>query len=200
VINYLLGEAEPAHVAATTSKLVFTGEMPAGLHCVDCEHKLTCPESKYHPELSTGAALQSKNPEDYLCAFAADTGNEDSGNALIEYASGVGAVYTQNFYSRRDAACRKWRCISHRGTIEFDLVTSKVLIWEHHRPVNEVLDVRGEGGHGGGDVGLALNFLRMIRGEEESVSPLEAGLRSALICLLARESANTRTFQDAGAV
>lgn len=199
VINCLLGDVEPAWVAAMKSKLVFTGDKPAGLRCVDCDEKFTCPESKHNPSAATGAALQT-GKDDYLCAFATDTGNEDSGNALIEYANGVQASYTQNFYSRRGSACRKWRCIGHLGTIEYDLATATANVWIHHQPVHEVLEVKGEGSHGGGDGQLAINFLDMIQGRAESVSPLSAGLRSALICLLARESAETRTFQDAAAV
>ncbi|MCG3178426.1 MAG: Inositol 2-dehydrogenase/D-chiro-inositol 3-dehydrogenase [Phycisphaerae bacterium] len=196
VISYLLGEADPVQVAAMTSKRVFRGDHPAGLKCVDCDEKFSCLESKHNPAAATGAPLQTAK-EDYRCAFAVDTGNEDSGNAIIEYAGGTQGVYTQNFYSRRGSACRKWRCIGHLGTIEYDLATTTANLWMHHQPVHEVLDVRGEGGHGGGDAQLAINFLRMVRGQEESKSPLAAGLRSALTCLLARESAATRTFQSA---
>jgi len=51
------------------------------------------------------------------------------------------------------------------------------------------------GGHGGGDIVLAHNFLELIRGEAESVAPLEAGLQSVLMCLKARESAVDHTFK-----
>lgn len=197
VINYLLGDhLNPARVAAMTSKLIFRGDKPAGLKCIDCGEKLTCPESKHNPTLSTGAALQAPK-DDYLCAFAADTGNEDSGNALIEYDNGTQACYSQNFYSRRGAFTRKIRAIGHLGTVEFDWATEKATVWMHHVSRVETYDCTSSGqGHGGGDYALISNFLDTLLGRAQSLSPLSAGLRSALICLMARESATTRTFQE----
>ena len=197
LINRALGEVEPACVAAMSSKLVFRGDRPAGLKCVDCGERHRCLESRYNKLAGTGAKLQAP-VEEYQCAFASDTGNEDSGNVLIEYANGVQAVHTQNFYSRRGAACRKIRVIGHRGTLEFDYATEQAVVWIHHHSTVERYDCRADGeAHGGGDKQLAVNFLRMLKGEAESAAPLAVGLRSALICLLARESAATRQFQDA---
>ncbi len=196
-INALLGEPEPAWVAAMSSKLVFRGDRPAGLRCVDCDQRLVCPESKFNPTMSTGAALQTDR-DNYRCAFAVDTGNEDGGNLIVEYETGVQANYTQNFYSRRGSACRKVRCIGHLGSLELDYGTGQATVWAHHANRVEQLDCRVTGeGHGGGDSALAINFLQCVLGQAESDSPLSAGLRSVLICLLARESARTRTFQSA---
>jgi hypothetical protein len=54
------------------------------------------------------------------------------------------------------------------------------------------------GGHGGGDEELALNFIRIMQGREESKSPIQAGILSALMCLKAAESSRTNTFQEIG--
>jgi predicted dehydrogenase len=200
VINVLLGEPEPVRVAAMCSKLVFRGNKPAGLRCIDCPEKLTCLESKFNPTAATGAGLQTK-PELYQCCFAADTGNEDSGDAIIEYANGVKANYSQNFYSRREAAMRRVRAIGHLGTVEFDWATEQARVWMHHTSRVETFDCRSKGeSHGGGDAALVINFIQCLKGKAESMSPLSAGLRSALICLLARESSRTGTFQAAKAV
>ena len=197
VINCLLGEPEPVRVSAMFSKLVFHGDKPAGLRCVDCPEKLTCLESKFNPSASTGAANQDK-ADQYRCCFATDTGNEDSGDALIEYATGAKANYSQNFYSRRDAAVRRTRAIGHLGTVEVDFVNERTRLWIHHSSRSADYDCRSKGeGHGGGDNALAANFMQCILGKAESVSPLAAGLRSALICLLARESAKTNAVQTA---
>ncbi len=52
------------------------------------------------------------------------------------------------------------------------------------------------GGHGGGDSTLMDNFSAIMKGKTGvSIAPLEAGLTSALICLKAKESAETGTFQ-----
>ncbi len=51
------------------------------------------------------------------------------------------------------------------------------------------------GGHSGGDEKLMRNFFDVIRGEDTSHSPLQEGLLSAAMCLAARTSAATATFQ-----
>ncbi|MBT2292150.1 hypothetical protein J7E73_24050 [Paenibacillus albidus] len=49
-------------------------------------------------------------------------------------------------------------------------------------------------GHGGGDQQLISNYLKVIRGEEKSATPLDDGLLSALLCLKANESAEKGSF------
>ena len=193
-VNSLLGGNKPQMVTAMTSKQVFRGTHPAGLHCQDCSEKLTCHESPYHP--SRPAPLPVGQPAKEMCAFAVDTGNEDSGSALIRYESGLHVSYSQNFFVRGKAARRGARLIGYHGTIEFDWYPERLRVFYHHEPEVETHDFDPDGGsHGGGDGLLAANFLEVIRGEAESVSPLANGLENALLCLKARESAQTNTFQ-----
>jgi hypothetical protein len=49
--------------------------------------------------------------------------------------------------------------------------------------------------HFGGDATLVRNFIDVARGAAPSQYPLEAGTLSALLCLRARDSARTATFQ-----
>ncbi|MFN8541030.1 MAG: hypothetical protein U0232_26555 [Thermomicrobiales bacterium] len=42
------------------------------------------------------------------------------------------------------------------------------------------------------------DFLNIVTGQGESRAPLEAGLLSVEMCLLARESCRTRAFQTVG--
>jgi len=131
-----------------------------------------------------------------MCAFAEDTGNEDSGSAVIQYETGMHACYSQNFFARKSAGKRGASLFGYKGTIEFDWYTEVLKVHMHHAPRVETYDLKSAGAsHGGGDTVLADNFVRMIRGEQESVAPLEAGLLSVLMCLKAKESAETRTFQ-----
>ena len=44
-INALVGQ-RPVRITAMESKTVFRGEMPAGLHCVDCDRQVECPEAQ----------------------------------------------------------------------------------------------------------------------------------------------------------
>jgi predicted dehydrogenase len=192
-INYLLGDNAPRTISAMTSKRVFRGTHPAGLRCADCAERKGCAESPYY--LSRPLPLPLDQPAKEMCAFAVDTGNEDSGSALIEYASGMHAVYSQNFYVRNKAAKRGARLIGYKGTIELDWYPEKLQVFMHHEPKVETHEFEADGGHGGGDEVLATNFLAMIRGEAKSVSTLDQGLANTLMCLKAKESAATHQFQ-----
>ena len=192
-INSLLGDNQPRVITAMKSKQIFKGDHPAGLRCMDCSERTTCHESPYHP--SRPGALPLKQASPSMCAYAVDTGNEDSGSAIIQYESGMHVNYTQNFFARNKAGKRGATLIGYKGTIEFDWYTDVLKVFLHHTGRTETHQFDSSGGHGGGDTMLASNFLKVIRGEEESVAPIEAGLLSALMCLKAKESAETHTFQ-----
>lgn len=185
-INYLLG-LKPVSICAMKSKQIFKGQHPAGLKCVDCEENTTCPES----------TIANNEWGDY-CAFGVDTGNEDSGSALIRYETGMHVSYTQNFFVRRSAGKRGARLLGYKGTLEFDWVTSEVKVHMHHKSVTETYNVKlsANSGHGGGDETLMSNFLGILNHNEVSRTSMDDGLLSALMCLKATESAETSKFLD----
>lgn len=194
-INFLLG-LRPVQICAMKSKQVYRGDHPAGLRCDDCDEWDTCLESPFH-RYYTKHESDRVQPSGLWCGFAVDTGNEDSGSALIRYHTGMHVCYSQNFFARRSAGKRGATLLGYRGTLEFDWYTDEVRVVMHHEPRVETYRTDSKAAsHGGGDTVLADNFLRLIRGEAESVSPLSAGILSVLMCLKAKESAETNTFQD----
>ncbi|WJH35610.1 Gfo/Idh/MocA family oxidoreductase [Paenibacillus sp. CC-CFT747] len=188
-LQHLIG-GRPTDVCAMVSKQIFRGDKPAGLKCADCEEKLTCKESTYGVVRG-----EDTTPAGEYCAFAVDTGNEDSGSALIRYESGMHVSYSQNFFARRKAASRGARLLGYKGTLEFDFYTDEIKVFPHHSPHTEVYRMDGSEAHFGGDQVLADNFLKVMRGEARSSSDMNSGLLSALVCLKARESSLTGTFQ-----
>ncbi|BBH21303.1 hypothetical protein Back11_26480 [Paenibacillus baekrokdamisoli] len=185
-INHLIGQ-QPIGIYAMSSKQVFKGDKPAGLTCMECEENRTCAES------TVGTPMQ----EDWrYCCFAKDTGNEDSGSALIRYENGMHASYSQNFFARRGAAARGARLLGYKGTIEFDFTTGLLRVHNHHTPRVDSYQFEGDNNHYGGDEKLAANFLAIMRGQESSDSTLKDGLLSALMCLKAKLSAETGTLQE----
>jgi predicted dehydrogenase len=125
-INYLIGlKAET--ICAMKSKQIFKGNKPAGLTCEKCDERHICPESTIVNGLGA------------YCCFGVDTGNEDSGSAIIQYESGMHAVYTQNFFVRNKAGKRGARLLGYKGTLEFDWYTSEVKVYMHHVPRVEIL-------------------------------------------------------------
>jgi predicted dehydrogenase len=187
-INYLLG-IKPVVICAMKSKQVFKGDKPAGLKCADCSENQTCLDSTVNHE----ADLSETGP---YCCFAVDTGNEDSGSAVIQYDSGMHVSYSQNFFARKGAGTRGARLLGYKGTLEFDWYTNQLKVYMHHTPRLENYELKTEDEfHGGGDAVLARNFVEVIQGKAKSNSTLESGLLSALMCLKAKESAETATFQ-----
>ena len=194
-INHLVG-VQPKMVCAMTSKQIFKGDHPAGLKCDECDEWDTCPESPFHVYYSKNETPRV-TPSGRRCAFATDTGNEDSGSAIIRYETGMHACYSQNFFARKTAGKRGATLLGYKGTVEFDWYTDELKVHMHHAPRVETYTIdASSASHGGGDTVLVDNFVRVIRGEQKSVSPLSAGLLSVLMCLKAKESAATHTFQE----
>lgn len=119
-INSIL-RSRPVEICAMTSKQIFKGDKPAGKLCDECEEKQTCPESY----------ISTHRAGEYLygpwCCFAEDTGNEDSGSAIIRYETGMHVVYSQNFFARRGAGLRGARFLGYDGTAEFDFQSGDVV-------------------------------------------------------------------------
>lgn len=191
-INYVLG-LKPVRICAMTSKRVFNGRKPAGLMCRECDERELCLESPYNLDL-----YGQETPVGEYCSFAADSGNEDSGSALIEYETGMHVTYSQNFFIRNKVGSRGARFMGYKGTVEFDWYTNEVKVFMHHTARAEIYKIEaGEAGHGGGDFVLIRNFIDLVKGnKEKSVSSLDDGLLSALMCLKAKESAQTKTYQN----
>jgi len=186
-INSMLGLA-PVAICAMESKMVFKGDMPAGTVCADCPEKDKCPEA---PDLLRKIG---EDPTGYRCCFAVDTGNQDSGSAIIRYENGLHAVYTQNFVARKSAGKRGARFIGYLGTVEFDFPTATITIYDHKSATKEVIDMSAESGvHFGGDRRLAESFVAVMRGEP-SPSTLAEGILSVEMCLAAKESAAENRF------
>lgn len=186
-INYILDQ-KPVSVTAMTSKQIFKGTKPAGLKCVDCAENRTCEES-------TAFFKGPKRETWAYCSFAEDTGNEDSGSALVRYESGMHVSYSQNFFVRNKAGYRGARFMGYKGTMEFDFYKSQMKIFMHHTPRVETIDFELGNDHFGGDAALVKNFAAIMKGEATSIARMDDGLMSALMCLKARESAETGTFQ-----
>ena len=192
VINYLCGET-PKMVCAMKSKQLFKGNMPAGLRCSACDRTEECMESTYNIEKT-----RNDTPRSDYCCYAVDTGNEDSGSMIVQYESGMHAIYSQNFFARKKAARRGARLYGYKGTLEYNFTKDEICIYDHmsdkvtrmefHTPAN---------GHGGGDQVLIQNFVDLIRGKvTESISPLSAGIVSAEICLAAKEASEGMEYRE----
>ncbi len=199
-LTYLVGKV-PQRMIAVESKTVFTGDMPAGLYCLDCPKQKECPESQYNLFYKQGiiddmAEAASWWDGRWQCSFAEDTGNHDAATAILQYESGAHLTYTQMFYARRGAAKRGAILTGYKGTVSFDWNTDEVVVHHHHS--GRVERHRAEaigGGHHGGDEQLAHDFLAILNGTGPSRATIHDGILSAQLCLMAKRSCETNAFQ-----
>jgi len=120
--------------------------------------------------------------------------NEDSSSALLEFANGVSGVYTQVFYSKRDAEARGATISGYKGTVSFDWYRNEIKRVRHYEPLTDLISLGDGANHFGGDGLLGKNFMEVVRGCASSLSPLAAGLQSVYACLAAKESAERGRF------
>lgn len=189
-INYIIGNIRPVRVCAMNSKMIFFGDHPAGLRCRDCPDVDICPETERVKGMKTDIEIYDN------CSFAVDTGNEDSGSLIVQYENGLHTVYTQNFIARFGAQKRGARFIGYNATLEFDFYTGEIVIFDHENGKKELITVKDDGSHFGGDKFLAENFIAVMKGTDVSHSTLNDGILSAEMCLAARKSASESVFVD----
>lgn len=187
-INYLVGE-KPIRICAMKSKQIFKGDKPADLKCVNCAERNTCPESDINV-ISYGG---EPTPGEWCC-YSVANGIEDSGTVIVEYQSGMHAVYTQNFVSRKKAGARGARLIGYKGTIEFDWTRSFLKVYYHNENKVDEINIEKEVGHDIGDSRLIKNFTEMILNGAKPEATIEEGILSAKLCILANKSSQNHEF------
>jgi predicted dehydrogenase len=192
-LHYLLGQ-RPRWICAMKAQRVYGGNKPFDLKCIDCEEQKTCMESPFNLFYKRFEGDRIRQNEHKMCLFSEGIENEDLGNCLIEYENGAQVSYTQNFFARYEAARRGARLYGYKGTIFFDWYKNRIQIFRHTSPVIETIDFTGNMPHFGGDRELCYDFLMAMKEHRPSRSPISAGILSALTCLWARESAETRKF------
>ena len=197
-LMFLMGSPITRVAAMGSYGRIFGGNKRAGLVCSECDEAGSCLESpgnRVH-NLSGGTT------HDHPCLFSQDIGtpdtgmNEDSSSALIEFASGAKGVYTQVFYSRRDAAARGAVVSGYMGTLDFDWYRNDMKIVHHHAPFTETIKPAEGMSHFGGDLELAYDFVAVVKGKAKSKTPIWAGIQSIYSCLAAKESAETGRFVE----
>ena len=189
-INRLLGFT-PTQIYAAESTQIFTGNKPAGLKCKDCGEYKTCQDSPYVLENYCSDVAYGD-----MCCFCSGS-NHDSATVIVKYDTGMHMSYTQNFFARKSAAKRGAILSGYKGSVEFDWFKDAFYVYPHHSPRTEKHSYdKTAVEHFGGDELLTRNFIGVVMGTEESVSPLKAGLMSALMCLKAKESAEKNMAMD----
>lgn len=192
----LMGQRITRVAAMATRGHIFGGTKPAGLHCSACDEAATCPESPQNRE-----PLELPFTDDHPCTFSVDCGspetgtNEDSSSCVFEFEDGAHGIYTQVFYTLRDAHRRGAVISGYEGTLSFDLFKPGVQVVKHFEAKTETIaSAMEDDEHFGGDSALARNFIDVIQGRDISKSTLADGLQSVYTCLAATRSSQTGRF------
>jgi len=195
-MNYLMDSPIIRVGAMATFRKVFGGKKPAGLVCSKCEETDTCLESPINRKLNNSGPHE----KDHHCVYSRDCGtretgtNEDASSAVVEFASGAHGIYTQVFFSRRDAAARGSTVSGYLGTVKFDWYENSLRHVRHHQPFSDTVKAGSELSHFGGDLELAYDFFNLVKGKGRSRTPIWTGIQSVYTCLAARESALKNRF------
>ncbi|MDD5728493.1 MAG: Gfo/Idh/MocA family oxidoreductase [Victivallales bacterium] len=182
--------------AMTTQGQVFGGKERSGLVCSECEKTALCLESPINRKRNSSGGHEG----DHNCVFSVDCGNprqgtnEDASSAIIEFEDGSHGIYTQVFFARRDAARRGSIISGYHGTLDFDWYRNDIKYVRHHAPFSDTIKA-GEGmSHFGGDLELAHDFIRILKGGGNSRTTIYDGLQSVYACLAAKESSEKGVF------
>ena len=196
-MTYLMGSPIVKVGAMATFMKVFGGKKPSGLVCSKCKETETCLESPASRKRNRSGYHEADHP----CVYSVDCGsvetgtNEDASSAVVEFASGAHGIYTQVFFSRRDAAARGATVSGYLGTVKFDWYENKLKYIRHHSPFSDTVNTDPGLSHFGGDIELAQDFINMVKNpKSRSRAPLSAGLASVYACLAAKESLRKGSF------
>lgn len=191
-LNHLIGR-KPVGVFAMSSRRVYGGSKPNDLRCGQCQEMKTCPESSFNL-FYQGLKGAKVNWEGRRCPFAKEVADHDNGSALVEYEDGLQVNYTQNFFARHKAERRGARLYGHKGTLEFDWYTDKIRLFSHRFPTASTIELAEIRQHWGGDRELSWDWLMAMKEHQPSRCPMSAGILSALMCLWARQSSQSRQY------
>lgn len=118
------------------------------------------------------------------CVYKCDNDAVDHQVVCMEFKSGVSATLTMQGHSFEEG---RTLCIdgSHATLIgAFCLNRSYLELHDHRSQVVERIDFPSQaesGGHGGGDVGLMQNFVRVMRSEARALTSARESLESHLL-------------------
>jgi predicted dehydrogenase len=190
-------DRRPLSVAATASQLIYGGDKPHDLVCSQCDEVNTCIESHKNQTLrgDNGGMGPGEGNDTHWCCFSRDIQHQDAGSAMILYEGGAHVSYTQNFVSRRGAGKRGAVITGHAASLEFDWFTEQIIVRDHFKDRVDRIDIKASTGHAGGDHVLGGSFIKVMRGEAKAIADLSDGIRSAVMCLAARDSAYHRRFE-----
>lgn len=198
LITWFMSGIAPVRVASFGSLGYFKPENApegSGTRClVDCRIERECPYSAYNNYIEKGLwrayawesiehygeslteemkieSLKKDNPFG-RCVWHCDNNVVDRQTVIIEFENGVVATHTLSTPASKP--CRTVQIIGTKGEIEGNINDSVLVVRKpdlKQEYTEQVIDLNmSMDGHGGGDIGLTEDFVRVISGEQPSIS------------------------------
>lgn len=122
------------------------------------------------------------------CVYHCDNDVVDRQTVNLEFEGGAVATFTMTGLSAD--FCRQLKIFGTQGQIEANMGTQSIVLHRFGEEKQTIpLDMGNEAsGHGGGDYGIMLDFLQVLRSGGESRTSAEVSLQSHLICFAAERS------------
>lgn len=132
------------------------------------------------------------------CVYYTDNTVVDNQTVNMEFADGTTVVLFMHGHSHLEG--RTMRYDGTRATLRaaFTTESSKVEIHDHLTDTKQRVKVPSSDGtgHGGGDFGVVVSFVRAMRGETEALTNARTSLESHLMAFAAEESRHNNTVID----
>jgi len=188
--NWLVNSS-PKKVYCSGGIDVFGGNEPNDKRCRDCDKKDQCPYFIDYRgfKMDYDAIVQKED----FCVYAQECDVHDNSLVLIDYENGARICYMECHFTPEYS--REFMFVGDKGKIygfynnEQEFV---IKVWKRHtRKIDIYLPERRSGGHGGGDEGIAREFIERVKLGKPALPGILGARDSAAIAIAAAESAET---------
>ena len=192
ILSWLIGE-NPCRVSSFGSLSYFTSDKLKHEFCSECPDK-EC-RFRFAGEMVYMTEEEAANPSKYgfdRCVYTKDKDVIDHQVVNFEYPSGITATFSLDLFA--PVPKRLLKVIGSTGYIEADTkeFTVKVSFSDGREPLDFQLKQDNDSGHGGSDLTLFRNFIRMAAGKQVQKAGVEAGLASTVIGTAIEEARRDR--------
>lgn len=123
------------------------------------------------------------------CVYACDNDVVDRQVVNMEFEGGAVATFTMTAFTAQ--MTRQLKIMGTNGEIMADMDKNWILLQQFGKESKkiEIPELSEDGfGHGGGDVGIMKQFIKLVHGEGDNVTSAKQSLQSHLMCFAAEES------------
>jgi len=178
LMNMFAG-SEPRRVFAFGGRSVFGGDKPNDLTCDQCDVRDTC-EFEGTRTVIGGMPFPKANSG---CVFTRETDITDHTVAVVEYANGVRASYTECFFTPEYQTT--YEIVGEKGAL-FVRYAMDHRLYVEYRPRatanREHIDVYTSGAHGGGDVAIVKQIAAALREGRHIQPDIRDGRNAVAVC------------------